>query len=98
MSSSPPSRSAIWNSAAWCGTSSPRDITTHRSAAPPNLVDERPCRGCEADQYFGSGTRCHECNRARSNAAEFYRAPARGDTSSPPRAALPAQSLCGSGR
>ncbi|EFN72045.1 hypothetical protein EAG_13997 [Camponotus floridanus] len=64
--------------------------------------------GPRADQYFGSGTRrggrgrerpsAAEGDRTLPSATERGRAPARGEPSFPPRAALPAQSLRRSGR
>lgn len=72
-----------------------RDTAVRRSAAPPSLVDGAAMPGPRADQYFGSGTRRGGRGRAGPSAAE----PRHEATRVPqPWAALPAQSLCGSGR
>ncbi|KYM93966.1 hypothetical protein ALC62_15411, partial [Cyphomyrmex costatus] len=72
-------------------------------------VARRGSAWCDATRRIGPGGHAgaasrsilrlrHEARRTRPSAAEWGRAPARGEPSSPPRAALPAQSLCGSGR
>ncbi|KYM89799.1 hypothetical protein ALC53_02111 [Atta colombica] len=62
-------------------------------AAPPILASAMP--GPRADQYFGSDTRRGGRGRVAPKAVEPWHEASRVP---PLRAALPAQSLCGSGR
>ncbi|KYQ48107.1 hypothetical protein ALC60_12819 [Trachymyrmex zeteki] len=70
-----------------------RDTAVRRSTLPHPTSSAMP--GPRADQYFGSDTRRGGRGRAAPSAAEPRHEASRVP---PPRAALPAQSLCGSGR